>query len=119
MPPLRSLDILGCAPHKLGAIVGAFPRLEELGLHLGGDCSALIRLQKSLRRLCVRLSDESTAEELAKRVLPHLTLILHLGIIVPRQSDVAAAEQRFRGLCAVRCCTVLLGCAGHGQQGGS
>jgi len=111
MTQLRSLDILCChgssASQDVGVIVGAFPRLEELGLHLGGDCSTLIHLQKSLCRLCVRLSDESTAHQLATRVLPSLTLLQRLDVIVLRQGDVAAAEQRFRGLVSsvvVRCC---------------
>ena len=111
MPPLRSLDILCChdssAPQEVGPIVAAFPRLEELALHLGGDCSALVRLQESLRRLCVRISDESTAAELAARVLPSLSSLQRLDVVVPRQREIDVAEQRFRGLApcvVVRCC---------------
>jgi len=72
-----------------------------------GDCSALVRLQRSLRRLCVRLSEESTSEVLAARVLPCLTSLQHLDVIVPRKRDLAVAEKRFRGLVpsvVVSCC---------------
>jgi len=95
------------APQDVGAIVAAFPRIEELALHLGGDCSALTRLQKSLRRLCVRLSDELTTAELATRVLPRLLSLQRLDVIVLWKRDVAVAEQRFRGLVpsvVVSCC---------------
>ena len=54
MPPLHSLDILCCedssAPQDVGAIVAAFPRLEELALHLGGDCSTLVKKTCSTAR---------------------------------------------------------------------
>mmetsp|Transcript_46651 Transcript_46651/g.112126 ORF Transcript_46651/g.112126 Transcript_46651/m.112126 type:complete len:140 (-) Transcript_46651:646-1065(-) len=122
MPPLRSLDILSChkssAPQDVGVIVAAFPHLEELALHLGGDCSTLIRLQESLRRLCVRLSAKSPEEEFATHVLPSLTSLQRLDIIVPWQSDVRAAELRFHGLVlsvVVRSCGDVRDAANRGM----